>query len=108
MPAIMRLFLLVLGMVYASSGMVHELVHVGDDLLSSRCLLFKSLHKIKWFVDFLDDGQKIRQHGGAAVDMAVEAHLSEEEAVMPGSRAGEDIAVQDLLNDMARLIWPSI
>ena len=32
--------------------------------------------------------------------MAVEAHLTEEEAVMPGGRAEEDIAAQDLLNDM--------
>ena len=32
--------------------------------------------------------------------MAVEAHLTEEEVVMPGGRAGEDIAAQDLLNDM--------
>ena len=32
--------------------------------------------------------------------MAVEAHLTEEEAVMPGGRAGEDIAAQDLLNNM--------
>ena len=31
--------------------------------------------------------------------MAVEAHLTEEEVVMPGGRAGEDIAAQDLLND---------
>ena len=32
--------------------------------------------------------------------MAFEAHLAEEEAVMPCGRAGEDIAAQDLLNDM--------
>ena len=31
--------------------------------------------------------------------MAVEAHLTKEEVVMPGGRAGEDIAAQDLLND---------
>ena len=31
--------------------------------------------------------------------MAVETHLTEEEAVMPSGRAGEGIAVQDLLND---------
>ena len=32
--------------------------------------------------------------------MAVEAHLTEEEAVMPGGSAGEYIVAQDLLNDM--------
>ena len=32
--------------------------------------------------------------------MAIEAYLTEEEAVMPSGRAGEDIAAQDLLNDM--------
>ena len=32
--------------------------------------------------------------------MAIEAHLTEEEAVMQGGRAGEDIAAQDLLNNM--------
>ena len=32
--------------------------------------------------------------------MAVEAYLTEEEVVIPGGRAGEDIAVQDLLNAM--------
>ena len=32
--------------------------------------------------------------------MAVEAHLTEEEVVMPGGRAGEDIAAQDLINDV--------
>ena len=32
--------------------------------------------------------------------MAVEAHLAEEEVVMPGGKVGEDIAAQDLLNDM--------
>ena len=37
--------------------------------------------------------------------MAVEAHLTEEEAVMPGGRAGEDIAAQDLLNDMVGSLW---
>ena len=31
--------------------------------------------------------------------MAVGEYLAEEEAVMPGGRAGEDIAAQDLLND---------
>ena len=32
--------------------------------------------------------------------MAIEAHLTEEEVVMPGGRAVEDIAAQDLLNDI--------
>ena len=35
--------------------------------------------------------------------MAVEAHLTEEEVVRLGSRAGEDIAAQDLLNDTVGL-----
>ena len=59
MPAIIKLLLQVLSTVYAGTGVVHKLVHAGDDLLSSRCLLFKSLYKVKWFVDFLDEGQKI-------------------------------------------------
>ena len=92
MLAIMRLLLPVLVTAYAGSGVGHELEYVGSDLLSSRCLLFKSLHKVKWFVDFLAKGQKIGQYGGAGAGMAVEAHLIEEEAVMPGGRAGEDIA----------------
>ena len=32
--------------------------------------------------------------------MAVEVYLAEEEVVMPGGKAGEDIAAHDLLNDM--------
>ena len=32
--------------------------------------------------------------------MAVEAHLAEEEVIMPGGRAGEDMAAWDLLYDM--------
>ena len=59
MLVIMRWFLLVLGMVYAGSGVDHELECVGNNLISSRYLLFKSLHKVKWFVDFLAEGQKI-------------------------------------------------
>ena len=59
MPAIMRLLLPVLSTVYAGSGMGHELEYVGSDLLSSRCLLFKSFHKVKRFVHFLAEGQKI-------------------------------------------------
>ena len=51
-------------------------------------------------MDFLAEGQKIWQHGGTAAGMSVEAHLTEEEEVMPGGRAGEDIAAQDLLNDI--------
>ena len=51
-------------------------------------------------MDFLAEGQKVGQHGGAAAGMAVKVHLTEEEAVMPGGRAGEDIALQDLLNNM--------
>ena len=96
----MKLLLPVLGMVYADSGVRHELEYVGSDLLSSSCLLFKSLHKVKWFVDFLAKGQKIGQHGDTAAGMAVEAHLAEKEAIMPGGRVGDDIAAQDLLNDM--------
>ena len=90
-------------MSYTGSSIGHELEYVGSDLFSSRCLLFKSLHKVKWFVDYLAKGQKIGRHGGAAASMAVEIHLTEEEALMPGGRAGEDIAVQDLLNDMVGL-----
>ena len=57
MLAIMRLLLPVLGMAYAGSGMGHELEYAGRNLLSSRRLLFKSLHKVKWFMDFLAEGQ---------------------------------------------------
>ena len=57
MPAIMRLLLPILGMVYAGSGVGHELEYVGSNLLSSRCLLFKSLYKVKWFMDFLAEGK---------------------------------------------------
>ena len=57
MPVSMRLLLPVLNIAYVGSGVVHELVHVGDDLFSSNYLLFKSLHKVKWFVDFLAQGQ---------------------------------------------------
>ena len=32
--------------------------------------------------------------------MVIKAHLTEEEAGMPGGSLGEDIATQDLLNDM--------
>ena len=32
--------------------------------------------------------------------MAVEAHLTEDEVVMPGGRSKEDTTAQDLLNDM--------
>ena len=92
MPVIMRLLLPVLGMVYAGSGVGHELEYAGSNLLSSRCLLFKSLHKVKWFVDFLAKGQNIGQHGGTTASIAVEVHLAEDEVVMPGGRAGEDIA----------------
>ena len=66
----------------------HELEYAGSDLFSSRCLLFKSFYKVKRFVHFLAEGQKIGRHGDAAASMAVEAHLAEEEVVMPGSRAG--------------------
>ena len=78
MPAIMRLLLPVLGTAYAGSGIGHELEYVGSDLFSSRCLLLKSLHKVKWFIGFLTEGQKIGQHGSAAAGMAVEAYLMEE------------------------------
>ena len=108
MLAIMKLLLLVLGTAYAGSGVGHELDYVSSNLLSSWCFLFKSLHKVKWFVDFLAEGQKIGRHGGAAAGMAVEAHLAEEEVVMPGGRAGEDIAAQDLLNDMVGLFGLAI
>ena len=67
-----------LGMAYKGSGMVHELVHIGDDLLRIRCLLFKSLHKVKWFMDFLAKGQKIGRHGGAADSMDIEEHFAKE------------------------------
>ena len=59
MLAIMKLLLLVLGTAYAGSGVGHELDYVSSNLLSSWCFLFKSLHKVKWFVDFLAEGQKI-------------------------------------------------
>ena len=59
MLAIMRLLLPVLGTVYEGSGVGHYLEYASSDLLSSRCLLFKFLHKVKWFVDFLAEGQKI-------------------------------------------------
>ena len=59
MLVMMRLLLPVLGTAYAGSGVRHELEYAGSDLFSSRCLRFKSLHKIKWFVDFLAKGQKI-------------------------------------------------
>ena len=78
MPAIIRLLFPVLGTVYAGSGVVHELKYAGDNLLSSKSLLFKSLHKVKWFADFLAKGQKIRQHGGATAGMAIEAHFAKE------------------------------
>ena len=57
MPEIMRLLLPVLGTVYTSCGVGHKLEYAGSDLLSSRCLLFKSLNKDKWFVNFLAKGQ---------------------------------------------------
>ena len=65
MPEIIILLLPMLGMVYAGSGVGHELEYVGSDLLSSRCLLFKSLYKVKSFMDFLVEGQKIGRHEGA-------------------------------------------
>ena len=40
--------------------------------------------------------------------MAVGAYLTEEEVIMPGGRAGEDIAAQDLLNDMVGLFGLAI
>ena len=90
------------------SGMGHELEYVGSNLLSSSCPLFKSFHKFKRLVHFLAKGQKIGQHGGAASGIAVEAHLAEEEVVMPGGRAGEEKATQDLLNDMMGLFGLAI
>ena len=57
MPVIMRLLLPVLSMVYTGSGMGYELEYMGSNLLSSRFLLFKSLYKVKCFVDFLAEGQ---------------------------------------------------
>ena len=71
MLAIMRLLLPVLSTVYTGSGVGHELEYVGSDLFSIRCFLFKSLHQVKWFMDFLAEGQKIGQHGGAAAGIAV-------------------------------------
>ena len=59
MTVIMRVLQPVLGMAYVSSGVGHELENAGNNLLSSRSLLFKSIHKVKWFVDFLAKGQKI-------------------------------------------------
>ena len=59
MLAIMGVLLQALGTAYAGSGVGHELEYAGSDLVSSRCLLFKSLHKVKWFVDFLAEGHKI-------------------------------------------------
>ena len=69
----------------------HHDPYTGDNLLSSRCLLFKSLHKVKWFVDFLARGQNIGRYVGAAAGMDDEVHFTEEDAVMPGGGAGEDI-----------------
>ena len=40
--------------------------------------------------------------------MAIEAYLTEEEAVMLNGREGEDIPVQDLLNDMVGLFGLAI
>ena len=40
--------------------------------------------------------------------MAIEAYLTEEEAVMPGGRSGGDIAAQVLLNDMVGLFCLAI
>ena len=59
MLEIKQLLLPVLGMVYEGSGVGHELEYMGSDLLSIRYILFKSLYKVKWFVDFLAEGQKI-------------------------------------------------
>ena len=57
MLAIIRLLLPVIGTVYTGSSVVHKLEYAGRDLLSRRCLLFKSLYNVKWFVDFLAEGQ---------------------------------------------------